>query len=114
MAPPDLQELTLAIRTRYGPEDNLIKLSELLFYIDSIKELLEQLKKPKKPSPKAHVKTLQAPERGRADTTPKMGGLHTTEPIVDRSSTTEKNYAFGSSTESQIAQFTFTAEHSTP
>ena len=100
MAPPDLQELTLAIRTRYGPEDNLIKLSELLFYIDSIKELPEQLKKLKKPSPKAYVKTLQAPKRGRADTTPKTGGLYTIEPIVDHSSTMEKNYAFRSSIES--------------
>ena len=46
MAPPDLQELALALRNRFGPKDNLIKLSELLFYIKSIKELSTELKKP--------------------------------------------------------------------
>ena len=52
MAPPDLQELALALRNHFGPKDNLIKLSELLFYIESIKEPFTELKEPSvKPRP---------------------------------------------------------------
>jgi hypothetical protein len=112
MAPPDLQELALALRTRYGPQDTLIKLSELLFFIESIKELPEQLKLPPKTQ---HVGA--APERAA-----NARKQHTTKPMADRSqdtaeyraakSPTEQNRAPTSSTEQQKGCFTFTANQS--
>ena len=81
MAPLDLQELALAIQTHFGPKDNLIKLLELLFYIELIKELPEKLKKPSLEA--QHVKLHAAPRK--ANTVFSSRKLHTTKPIAHHS-----------------------------
>src|SRR5882757_4941895 len=106
MAPLDLQELALAIRTHFGPKDNLIKLSELLFYIESVKEPLEKLKKPSLEAPHLKVRSTGAPKRATVSKTRK---LHTTKPIADRSQATAQNSASASPTEAHNLKFTFTA-----
>ena len=139
MAPLDLQELTLALRSHFGPQDNSIKLSELLFYIDSFQNSPRQLKslpKPKltrahviAPEKEATVATIQkglAPKiseiRGRKHTTTLHSSTtadnqtaknHTAEHSTAKTSR-EKHSAEEATTEEQTNPpiFTFTTEHS--
>jgi hypothetical protein len=108
MAPLDLQELALALRSHFGPQDNSIKLSELLFYIESFQNSPRQLKSLPKPKiTRAHViapekeATVATTQKGLAPKISEIRGREHTATL--HSSTTADN---------QTAK-NYTAEHST-
>ena len=106
MAPLDLQELALAIQTHFGPKDNLIKLLELLFYIESVKEPPEQLKELSLEAPHVKARSTGAPKLATVSKTRK---LYITKPIADRSQATAQNSTSTSPMEAHNLKFTFMA-----
>ena len=93
MATHDLQELIRVIRRRYGPQDNPIKLSELLFFLDSYQNPAAQA---------GNTKTAQAAQK-------KLGHRNTPETEACGTPKTHKRHK----TNTPVARETTTVEYST-